>query len=200
MADKQILVDFENIIKKYKVLKLDKVWEKIDSSYKLIYNLEGLVIDNKFYANVKLIFWLDEKKENIIENVITYLYTLSCDYKSITITTIEETFKTILSFLDKEKTNNELSNFVINGTDEFNKEIKNKDINDFIQNINMVPQGNMPCISLKYKFELISNNETFTFYLKPLKFKWQLTYKDISELLDIKEVYKRLIDIIYKID
>ncbi len=55
--DKQILVDFEKILKKHKVIKFDKIWEKADSNYKLIYNIEGLAIDTKFYANVKLIFW-----------------------------------------------------------------------------------------------------------------------------------------------
>jgi len=197
--DTQILIDFENIIKKYKVLKFDKVWEKYDSNFKLIYNIEGLVIDNKFYPVVKVIFWLDSKKENITENVITYLYSLACDYKSITITTIEETFNNIIKLLDNETTNKQLSDFVINGTGNFNKEIREQKINNFIQSLIYIPQGNVPCINMKFKFELVSNTEVYDFYLKPFKNKWKLTYNNNTELLSITETYKKIIDWIYEI-
>jgi monomeric isocitrate dehydrogenase len=197
--DKQILVDFEKLLKTHKVIKFDKIWEKTNSNYKLIYNIEGLAIDTKFYANVKLIFWMDSNKENLSENVITYLYALTCDYKSITITNIEETFNNILSLLDKEQTNIDLSEFIINGTDSFNKEIKNNGISDFIQNINFVAQGNMPCVDIKYKFELKSNDDAYIFYLKPFKGEWQLTYESNKELLPINDVPKKLIEWIYEI-
>lgn len=198
--NKQVVIDFENIIKRYKVLKFDKIWEKTDTSYKLIYNLEGLSIDNRFYSNVKIIFWLDNKKEKLVENVITYLYTLSCDYKTITITSIEETFNAILQLLDKEETNKALSDFIINGTDNFNKELKVNSSEAFIQNLNYIPQGNKPCIKSNFKFELISNEETFTFYLKCLKNKWELTYETTVEEIALKDVYKKLIKLIYEID
>lgn len=197
--DKQILVDFEKILKTHKVIKFDKIWEKSDSNYKLIYNIEGLAIDTKFYANVKLIFWLDSTKENLTENVITYLYTLTCDYKSMTITTVEETFNNILTLLDKEQTNIDLSEFILNGTDDFNKEIKDNDVNDFIQNLNFLPQGNMPCADIKFKFELKSNDDAYVFYMKPFKGEWQLTYESNTELLPIKDVPKKLIQWIYEI-
>lgn len=195
----EVLVDFENIIKKYKVLKFDKVWEKHDSNFKLIYNIEGLVVDNKFYAVVKLIFWLDGKKEKITEDVITYLYTLSCDYKSITFTTIGETFDSILKQLDNERTNKELSEFIVNGTDAFNKELKINKINSFIQTLNFMPQGNVPCVSMKFMFGLVSNDKTYEFQLKPMKDGWQLTYENNEEMSAMTEVPKKIIDWIYDI-
>ncbi len=142
---------------------------------------------------------VDSTKENLSENVITYLYTLTCDYKSMTITTVEETFNSILALLDKEQTNIDLSEFILNGTDDFNKEIKDNDVNDFIQNLNFLPQGNMPCTDIKFKFELKSNDDAYVFYMKPFKGEWQLTYESNTELLAIKDVPKKLIQWIYEI-
>lgn len=197
--ESQVILDFEKLLKTYKVIKFDKVWEKADTNYKLIYNIEGLAIDPKFYGIVKLIFWLDETKENLSENVITYLYTLSCDYKSTTITTVEETFKNILLLLDKEQTNIDLSEFILNGTDNLNKEIKDNDVSDFIQNLNFVPQGNAPCADIEFKFELTSNDDAYEFSMKPFKNEWQLTYESNVESLPIKDVPKKLIQWIYEI-
>jgi len=197
--DKQILIDFENLIKKYKVIKFDKIWEKIDSKYKLIYNIEGLAINTKFYANVKLIFWLDETKENLSEELITYLYTLYCDYKSIKITTVEETFANILALLDKEKTNVEMSDFILDGTDSFNAEIKKNEINNFIQNIKFISQGNKPCTDMNFKFELKSNDKDYEFYLKSFVDEWKLTYESNEEFVQMPDVPKKLIEWIYEI-
>lgn len=195
--DKQIVIDFENIIKKHKVLMFDKIWEKIDKDWKLIYNLNGLIVNNIYYANVKIIFWLDSKKEKITENVMTYLYTFSCDYKSITITTVEETFNQILEFLNTEKTHKELSDFIVDGTDKFNKELKDKNIDDFVQNINYLPQKNQPCLHMKFDFQLQTNKQTYDFSLKSFKEKWEATIGTNKESLLMTNVYKKLIDWIY---
>ena len=197
--DKQVLLDFEKLIKQYKAMSFDKIWEKADSKYKLIYNIEGLTVDNKFYANVKLIFWLDETKENLSEDAITYLYTLYCDYKTIGITTVEETFNNILTLLSNEETNSDLSNFIINGTDDFNEELKKQDINDFIQNLHFIAQGNKPCVQTRFKFELISNNKTYEFYLKSFEKDWTLSYEDNNEQVLMNEIPKKLIEWIYEI-
>lgn len=196
--DGNILVDFENLIKKYKVIKFDKIWEKVDSNYKLIYNIEGLAINTKFYANVKLIFWLDETKKNLSEDLITYLYTLYCDYKSIKITTVDETFSNILMLLDKEKTNMEMSDFILSGTDSFNEELKKNDINNFIQNVKFIAQGNMPCIDMNFKFEMKSNDKDYTFYLKAYKDEWKLAYESNEESVQMIDVPKKLIEWIYE--
>jgi len=197
--DKQTLVEFESFIKNYKVIKFDKIWEKSDSNYKLIYNIEGLTIDTKFYANVKLIFWLDSAKEQFVENVITYLYTLYCDYKTITITTVAETFENILQLLDQEQTNKDMSDFILAGTEAFNAELKEKNVNNFIQNLKFIPQGNMPCATMDFKFELQSNDDTYAFTLKAYINKWELSYDSNKELVSLSDVPKKLIEWIYEI-
>ena len=197
--DKQILIDFENELKKYKVINFDKIWEKINSDYKLIYNIEGLSTDTKFYANIKLIFWLDSTKETLTDDVITYLYNLFCDYKSMPITTASETLQNIFKLLDDEQTNSEISEFIADGTDKFNEILKANDIPDFIQNIKFIPQGNMPCIDMQFKFELQTNGKTYEFYLKCFKDNWLLTYDTMSEKVKINEVPKKITQWIYAI-
>jgi hypothetical protein len=193
--DINTVVDFENIIKSYKVMRFDKVWERVNKTYKLIYNLEGLSKDDRFYPNLKVIFWLDEQ---LTENVMTYLHALYCDYKSITITTVQETFNSILQIVDKERTHVELSGLILGGTDAFNRELKNKSVNDFAQALNYVPQQNVACINMKFEFELVTNINTYHFYLKCYDSKWQLMYNEKNEMLSMKDVPVKIIQWIYE--
>lgn len=198
-----IIILFEDILKKYKVLYFDKIYEKTkDKNWKLIYNIQGLTTDDNsmFYPNLKFIFWLDKTKTKLTDNVISYLYTQNCDYKSITIKEdLQETIDVILKFIKKEKTNVELSTFILNGTEEFNKILKNNNIEDFLSNLTFIPHGNKTCIDTKFEFKIESNTETYYFQLKSLNGMWELYMEDIQMKLNIEDVYKKIIEIIYAI-
>src|SRR6185369_1756463 len=98
---KAAIVKFEDFVKKQKALYLGKVFEKQGQGWKLIYNIQGLSIDDAYYANLKFIFWLDGDKEQITDAVVSYLYTQYCDYKSIAFddNNVVEQVKAALGFI-----------------------------------------------------------------------------------------------------
>lgn len=197
-----IIVSFEDLIKKYKVLFFDKVYEKTrGGSWKLIYNIQGLSTEDTsmFYPNLKFIFWLNDTKTELTEDVISYLYSQSCDYKSISLDNdIEDVFETILKFIKNEKTNVELSEFILNGSDGFNKELKKKNINDFVSSLTYIPHGNKSCIETLFGFKIEMNTETYYFNLRCLQKVWEVRMgDDITIQTTLKEVYEKIIDIIY---
>lgn len=186
-----MIQDFENIIKKFKASKLDKVFEKIGDNYKIIYNIEGLIYNNDYYPLIKLILWVDNTKQKLIENVITYLYSYNCEYKTITISDIKSNILEILEFIKNEKSNNELSNFIIKGTDKLNKELKNNKSNIFIQNIKYQDSGNLPCSKLQFNIDLISNDKTYNITLK-YKNEWILNFNNNTQNISINDIEKIL--------
>lgn len=192
------IIEFENIIKKYKSLFFDKVWEKHKDIWKLIYNIQGLVVDNKFYSNLKIIFWYNNDKTELSENVITFLYSQNCEYRTIKISNISLNIKAILNMIYNEETNKYLSDLIIGGVDPFNKLIKDNGINDFIQTIEFIPHGNVSCIQTIFKFDLVSNTDTYTFMIKFIEDKMNLLYSDTEIQIDKNQLYKELIRLIYE--
>lgn len=201
-----VLNQFESFIKQYKASYFNKVWEKSDANYKLIYNIQGLVVDNKYYANLKFIFWLNATKTEITEPVVSYLYSQFCDYKSETITdtNITEIVTRILTFIQKEKTNAELSKLIISGTDDFNKELKKQEQTDFIQDLRFVPWkqpgDDKSCVDTKFNFELESNLKVYYFSLKSRKADWLLIYNTEEHEVQFTDIPKKLITLIYATD
>lgn len=197
---RNVLIDFENYLKKLQSHFFDKVWEKHDNSYKLIYNIQGLVKDNKYYANLKIIFWLDGNKDEIVEDVVTYLLSQNCDYKSIQINydNIQTTVDTILKFIDNEKTNNDLRYLMFDSLDDFNKIITQNDINDFVQNIENIPHGIVSCPLTIFKYKLTCNSDDYEFMLQYNK-GWILIYNSNEYNVNIKEIPKKLIELIHEI-
>jgi hypothetical protein len=197
---REVLVEFENIIKEYQSVFFDKVWEKHENVYKLIYNIQGFVKDNVYYANLKFIFWLDENKNEIVEDVITYLLSQNCDYKSLPINydNIQQSFETILSFINNDKTNNDLRYLLFDSLDDFNKTITQYDIQDFVQNIENIPHGSVSCPLTMFKYELTCNSDTYTFMLE-YKDGWILIYNNERFQINIKDIPKKLIKIIHEI-
>jgi hypothetical protein len=196
---RKVLNDFEDYIKEYSAKFFDKVWEKHDDTYKLIYNIQGLVIDNIYYPNLKFIFWLDENKNHIVENVITYLYGQDCDYKSIVFNEfdIAQTITTILQFIDSEKSTNDLRYLLFDSLDDFNKIITQKDIKDFVQNIEFIPHGNVSCTLTIFKHIVTMNSDDYEFLLKSNDNGWIFIYNSNEQLINIKQVPEKLIEAIY---
>lgn len=194
-----VLNNFEDHIKQYKVKFFDKVWEKHNDTYKLIYNLQGLVVDNVYYPNLKFIFWLDENKNDIVENVITYLYGQECDYKSILFneSDISQTIATILQFINLEKGTNDLRYLLFDSLNDFNKIIAQKGIKDFVQNIEFIPHGNVSCTLTIFKHIVTMNSGEYEFLLNNSDNGWIFIYNSNEQLINIKEVPQKLLEAIY---
>lgn len=192
--------EFENKIKNYKSSFFDKVWEKHDGNYKLIYNIQELVTDNNdLYLNLKFIFWLNADKNMLVEDVITYLYGQNCDYRSEPIDEdISITINKILSYINKEESNVFLRSLLLDGQNKINKIIDKENIKDFAQSIDFIPHKNVSCLMTIFKFNLIMNSGEYTFLLKPRKDMWELIYDEKSEIIHINNVYKKLIEFIYE--
>lgn len=196
-----IIENFENLLKEYKALFFDKVYEKTSSgSWKLIYNIQGLSSKDAsmFYPNLKFIFWINKEKTELTENVISYLYSQTCDYKSITLDEdIEDVLELMLKDIKGEKTNIELSDFIINATDEFNKILNKKNIDDFISNLVFIPHGNKSCFDTRFEFKIENNMETYYFSLKSLKDGWDMYMEEETFKTTLKDAHEKIIDIIY---
>lgn len=199
---KAAIVKFEDFIKTQKALYLGKVFEKQGQGWKLIYNIQGLTVDAVYYANLKFIFWLDGDKEQLTDAVVSYLYTQYCDYKSIAFNdeNIVDQVKTALSHINAERTNTELSGFVIDGTDGFNAEIKRRGIADFVQNIKWINHKDKSCPDTEFKFEMETNDKKFEFHTKCFKQYWELHYNGEKENIQFKDIHKKVIDLVYGTD
>lgn len=197
----EIIEKFENKLKEYQVLFFDKVWEKNKQDWKLVYNIQGLTTQDTsmFYPNLKIVFWLNNNKTKLSENVVTYLYEQYCDYRSRSIenNNIDEVFKFILDDVKNAKTNKYLSGFILDGTDNFNKIIKRDKIDDFITDLQFIPQGNKSCLETYFGFKLESNKDTYYFNLKVLKEGYVLNMEDTTINIQLKEVYEKIIELIY---
>lgn len=193
--------EFEKIIKQNKSIFFDKVWEKHNGDYKLIYNIQGYVTEtDKLYPNLKIIFWLNNEKTALIENVITFLYKQNCNYKTETIKVdVKNTFNKILSYLDEEPSNLLLRELILDGAEIFNNVISKKKINDFAQTVNMEPIGNQSCISTLIDFTLIMNSGTYKFALKMVSSRWNLIYNESNVMAnDIEDIAEKVLDYIYE--
>lgn len=191
------IIKFENIIKEHQSVFFDKVWEKHENNYKLIYNIQVFVKDGILYPNLKIIFWLNSEKSTLTENVITFLYKQHCDYRTENITTIEETFNNILNFINKENTNIFLREIILDGSLKINEIIEKENINNFCQTINFIPHGNVSCVMTMFKFDVVMNTDTYSILLKCKDDnKWELIIGEKSTIVDNKNVYKKIIELI----
>lgn len=196
----EILIEFEKNLKDdWNVQFFDKVYEKYDKGFKLIYNIQGLTDKNStiFYPCLKIIFWLDSTKKQLTEDAITYLYSLNCDYKTISIDKhINDIFKTILNFINKEKTNKFLIDLIISGTDNFNLELKKIKKNDFIQELKYIPFGNTSCANMLYMFELKTNFDIYKFNIKFTN-DILLIIDNKTYIINTDNIYKKIIEILW---
>lgn len=195
----EILERFEAFVKQYKSLFFNKLDEKYNEGYKVIYNLQGFNYKDTFFANLKFIFWLNHDKTKVEHNVVTYLYSQKAyGYESAVIDEerFEEMMERILEKIKEETTNHEINSFIIGGTDEFNEEIKRNGIDDFIMNMEYIPSGDTPSILISFKFELSTNNKRFEFDLK-YDNGWKIFYDGQSYKTDMKSIYKDIIKLLY---
>ena len=197
-----ILFLFEEIIKKHKALFFDKIKEKTNDGWKIIYNIQGLNYKNTFYPNLKFIFWMNKEMSELSHNVISYLYKQNCLYRSQMIQeeNFEEQIDFILEEIKKEKSNDDIINFILDGTDKFNSEVKKSELELFFDNLAYKPSGNSSCILHTFKFELSANDTLYEFELKYNDNEWDLLFNNEKIETSIDDVYKKIIQMINEIN
>lgn len=193
-----ILYLFEEIIKNYKALFFDKIKEKSNDGWKIIYNIQGLNYKNTFYPNLKFIFWMDKNLSKLTDDVVTYLYKQNCVFQSQLIQeeNFEEQIDNILQEIKNEKTNNDIINFILNGTDQFNSEVKKLNLQLVFDNLAYKPSGNAACMLHAFDFDLSTNDDLFNFQLKCNKNDWDLIINTNKITINLKEIYKTIIEVI----
>jgi len=193
-----ILYLFEEIIKNYKALFFDKIKEKSNDGWKIIYNIQGLNYKNTFYPNLKFIFWMDKNLSKLTDDVVTYLYKQNCVFQSQLINeeNFEEQIDNILQEIKKEKSNDDIINFILNGTDQFNSEVKKLNLELVFDNLAYKPSGNAACMLHTFNFDLSANDDLFNFQLKCNKNDWDLIINTNKITIDLKEIYKTIIEVI----
>jgi len=197
-----ILFLFEEIIKKHKALFFDKIKEKTNDGWKIIYNIQGLNYKNTFYPNLKFIFWMNKEMNDLSHNVVSYLYKQNCLYRSQMIQeeNFEEQIDAILEEIKKEKSNDDIINFILDGTDKFNIEVKKSELELFFDNLAYKPSGNSSCILHTFKFELSANDTLYEFELKYNDNEWDLLFNNEKIETSIEDVYKKIIQMINEIN
>lgn len=202
MDAKQVLTTFEDEIRKYKALFFDKLREHTNDGWKLIYCIQGMTWETTFFLNLKFIFWFDEKMEKFTHSSITYLYRQDGEYETVDLTDDLPTLvNEILTRINQEKSNSELSDFAVSGTDGFNEEFKRIGSDVFIQNLRYEPQGVTPSILTTFTFFLEEADTETELVLRYDKDKW-IIIKPEAENVDttiekgvtIDEIYKEVVN------
>lgn len=193
----EVLVKWEKILKQYQCIKFDKIWERFNDGYKMIYIVWGLTVNDSFIPHTKFIFWSNKEKDKITENVISYLYSLNCDYKSIPLEDdkLQHAFDFMIDSIKLETSNKELIKFIIDGTEPFNKQLKLKNVNDFVNTLELIPNDITNCVDTTFDFKLSFNNKNIIFKLKPINKEWSLYSGEEKHIIGaIKNTYETLID------
>lgn len=109
----------------------------------------------------------------------------------------EEQIDAILEEIKKEKSNDDIINFILDGTDKFNIEVKKSELELFFDNLAYKPSGNSSCILHTFKFELSANDSLYEFELKHKEnSKWDLLFNNEKIETSIEDVYKEVVEII----
>ena len=199
MLTNDVLVKWEKLLKQYQSIKFYKVWEKFDNGYKAVYIVWGLTVNDAFIPHTRFIFWTNTNKDKITENVISYLYSLNCDYKSVTLdeNKLQDIFDFIIKSIKLETTNKELMKFIIDGTEPFNREMKLNNVNDFVNTLELIPNEISNCIDMTFDFKLSLNDKEIQFKLKPIDKEWFLYINNNKHNIgSIKNTYETIINAI----
>jgi len=191
------IVEFENIIKELTSLFFNKGYEKYNNGWKLIYTIQGLTYNNYFYPNTKFIFWLNQDKNEIIENVITYLRNDKCEY--VTVKLQENYFDIIMNDIKSIPDNININEFIVKGTDKFNELLNQLQITDFFSNLEYIPYGKGSCNDFKYKFKLTYNNGDVIPFDLYKDDNWKIDIKNETIELKLNEIHEKLVKHIYEI-
>jgi hypothetical protein len=191
-------------LKEYKIMQIFDAWEKHQDEWKLIYSIYGLTGSEGFLIHTRIIFLFDSKKKELKENAYLILVDLDCNYKAITIgSDLKINIKSNIDSLIKSKGQiKELGDFLMNGTDEFNKIFKQNNTDQTIIDLKYVPQEEK-CTCFNQKFDFILTDRVKQWYFqierKAGKAFWRfdINEKQSFDVLLLEDAYKEILNNIY---
>jgi hypothetical protein len=170
---KEIERSIKNVFSGAEVLKTDSVYESIDDSdnLKLIIFINKLFEKNISVLYTKLIFVVDSKKINLVNNSFLYLYDINCNYSNVDFTDTDDFEKKLKNIIKNEKFGTDLkilSKFIEYPAFSINEWFKKNLISALsITNVKYDPKiFIMPCKSLFFSFKITVNNIDIDFTIK----------------------------------
>lgn len=164
-----LLSDLEQKIDKIfntsKVLSVNSVWEKSDSTdWKLVIFLNKILYDDIYVIYTKLIFIADEQKTKLTKNFFSYLYEINCEWVRVDFNDLEDFTSKIKDIFEGNKFGKDikiLSEFMKSPAVLINEWLGENKISDIsVTGFNYEPKVKiMPCKSLFFSFGIdLSNN------------------------------------------
>jgi len=170
---KEIERSIKNVFSGAEVLKTNSVYESIDDSdnLKLIIFINKLFEKNISVLYTKLIFVVDSKKINLVNNSFLYLYDINCNYSNVDFTDTDDFEKKLKNIIKNEKFGTDLkilSKFIEYPAFSINEWFKKNLISALsITNVKYDPKMFiMPCKSLFFSFKITVNNIDIDFTIK----------------------------------
>lgn len=160
----ELIDKIKKVFDSTKVLSVDSVYEKIDSSnnLRLIISMNKILYDDVNIIYTKLIFNTDTNKTELTKNYFTYLFDINCEYVRVEFTSLDD-FSTKISNIFKENKFGEnikiLSKFVKSPSTLINTWFTENKITDLsVTNVKEDKISIMPCKSLFFDFDISLNN------------------------------------------
>lgn len=193
----------KDVLKTSKMLYINDMLEKTKEGWNLTYYVYGITYEANFILYTKFSFLLDKNKEDLKENKIVILYDLNCNYYVSDFNSKEELNKYLINLFksgyDKGDIR-DISNFLIDGTDEFNKELKRNKKNSFISNLEFKYDEKIyVCNNKIFEFILTDNtNKENKIYIQKHNKNWIVSDKSFkSEMTQLKDIYSVIIEKLY---
>lgn len=192
-----------NALKDTKSLYINDIIEKTKVGYNLTYYMYGSTTDSNFILFTKITFLLDNSKKELKENKIIILYDLNCNYYVTEFKDEVELTKYIYNLFKEGYDKGDIrdiSNFLVEGSDNFNKELKKLNKSSIITNIEYVYDKKLTnCNTMSYDFILTDNTEKENkIYLKKHNKNWILNYSEFkNEITQLNDVYKLVAEKLY---
>jgi hypothetical protein len=201
------------------VKSVETTFEKIDnkSEYKLIISIHQLTSEKSVILHTKLVFFVDEQKQVLINRTFSYLYDINCHYKIVTFSNVSDLKNKILKIVINKRFGKDmisLSDFLVSPVSLLNSYLSRENITDLtIYDFNYEPKFKIrPCeetdfdfkvnIDNKYKIEInivkIPTEKTYRFRYKYLDKTFEKTYNNIQPIPSL--IGKDLIDIFKEIN
>ena len=163
----ELIDKIKKVFDSTKVLSVDSVYEKIDSSnnLRLVISINKILYDDINIIYTKLIFNTDTNKTELTKNYFTYLFDINCEYVRVEFTSLDD-FSTKISNIFKEnkfgKNIKILSKFVKSPSTLINTWFQENKISDLsVVNVKEEKISIMPCKSLYFNFVIdLNNNQT----------------------------------------
>ena len=165
----ELINKIKDVFDSTKVLSVESVYEKIDSSnnLRLVISMNKILYDDVNIIYTKLIFNTDTNKIKLTKDYFTYLFDINCEYVRVEFTSLDD-FSTKISNIFKENKFGEnikiLSKFVKSPSTLINTWFEdNKITNLSVTNVKEEKISIMPCKSLFFDFIIdLNNNQNVT--------------------------------------